>query len=170
MDIPFLKACRFNCQRCKLHQRIWIEWNLQSKTRGVTDVGNAEILFFGANQTRIKLMSCLPHFLPTGSIYHPRSDSRILKESDGDHAGHGLRTPNQAFFHRNPKFLGLGRQIGQINFGAFSTDLSAPILVLWVSCPCFPLNQPLFLQKTKPLYSNPNYLFGIGIWIWAATN
>ena len=43
-------------------------------------------------------MSCLPHFLPTGSIYHPRSDSRILKESDGDHAGHGLRTPNEASF------------------------------------------------------------------------
>jgi hypothetical protein len=24
-------------------------------------------------------------------------------------------------------------------------------------------NQPLFLQKTKPLYSHPKYLFGIGI-------
>ena len=46
---------------------------------------------------------------------------------------HGLRTPNEAFFHRNPKLLGLGRQIGQINFGAFrvfSANLSAPILVL----------------------------------------
>jgi hypothetical protein len=32
---------------------------------------------------------------------------------------HRLRTPNEAFFHQNPKFLGLGRQIGQINFGAF---------------------------------------------------
>jgi hypothetical protein len=43
---------------------------------------------------------------------------------------------------------------GQINFGAFKVllvDLSAPI------------NQPLFLQKTKPLYPNPKYLFGIGI-------
>ena len=28
-----------------------------------------------------------------------------------------------------------------------------------------PLNQPLFLQKTKPLYPNPKYLFGIGIGI-----
>ena len=26
--------------------------------------------------------------------------------------------------------------------------------------------QQLFLQKTKPLYRNPKYLFGIGIWIW----
>ena len=34
----------------------------------------------------------------------------------------------------------------------------------------FSTNQPLFLQKTKPLYPNPKYLFGIGIWIWAAKN
>ena len=27
----------------------------------------------------------------------------------------------------------------------------------------FFINQPLFLQKTKPLYPNPKYLFGIGI-------
>ena len=30
---------------------------------------------------------------------------------------HGLRAPNEAFFHHNPKVL--GRQFGQINFGAF---------------------------------------------------
>ena len=44
----------------------------------------------------------------------------------------GLRTPNEAFFHQNPELLGLGRQIGQINsgaFGVFSAELSAPILV-----------------------------------------
>jgi hypothetical protein len=27
----------------------------------------------------------------------------------------------------------------------------------------FSIDQPLFLHKTKPLYSNPKYLFGIGI-------
>ena len=46
---------------------------------------------------------------------------------------HGLRTPDEAFFHRNPKLLGLGRQIEQINFRAFgviSADLLKPILVL----------------------------------------
>ena len=39
--------------------------------------------------------------------------------------------PNEVFFHPNPKLLGLGRQIGQINFGAlgvFLADLLAPIL------------------------------------------
>jgi hypothetical protein len=51
------------------------------------------------------------------------------------HLKHGLRTPYEAFYHRNPKLLGLSRQIRQINFGAFGVflaDLSAPILVLQV--------------------------------------
>jgi hypothetical protein len=47
---------------------------------------------------------------------------------------HGQRTPNEAFFHQNPKLLGLGREFGQINFGAFfvvfSNNLSALILPL----------------------------------------
>ena len=41
---------------------------------------------------------------------------------------HGLRTPNEAFFHQNPKLLGQSRQFGQINFGAlgvFSGNLKA---------------------------------------------
>ena len=49
-----------------------------------------------------------------------------------DDQDHRLRTPNEAFFHRNPELLGLGRRIGQINageFGVFSAELSAPILV-----------------------------------------
>ena len=33
----------------------------------------------------------------------------------------GLRTSNEAFFHWNPELLGLGRQIGQINSGAFGS-------------------------------------------------
>jgi hypothetical protein len=46
---------------------------------------------------------------------------------------HGLRTPNEAFFIEIPKLLGLGKQIGQINFGAlgiFLVKLSATILIL----------------------------------------
>ena len=34
----------------------------------------------------------------------------------------------------------------------------------------FSINQPLFLQKTKSLYPNPKYLFGIWNWIRAAKN
>jgi hypothetical protein len=46
---------------------------------------------------------------------------------------HGLQTPNEAFFHQNPKLMGFGRQFGQMNFSAFGVflaDSSAPILVL----------------------------------------
>ena len=51
--------------------------------------------------------------------------------------------------------LGLGRQFGEIKFGSFgvlSVDLSAPLSM-------FSINQPLFLQNTKPLYPNLKYLF-----------
>ena len=64
---------------------------------------------------------------------------------------HGLRTPNEAFFHQNPKLLGLGRQFGQINFvafGVFSADLSPSILVLQYTVSplsMFSINHPLFL-------------------------
>ena len=30
---------------------------------------------------------------------------------------HGIQRPDEAFFHHNPKLLGLGRQIEQINLG-----------------------------------------------------
>ena len=83
----------------------------------------------------------------------------------GYSACHGLRTPNEAFFHLNPELLGLGRQIGQIHSGAFAVfavKLSAPIFVQWVPCPCFPLFNPYFYKKTKPLYPT-SQLF---IWEW----
>ena len=141
-------------------------------------------------------MTPLVHFVCCGNTYYPFSFGHVFVEIDlgtwtwkivirwllliaycyYKHLtfvipSHGLRTPNEAFFHQNPKLLGLGRQFGQINFGAFgvfSTDLSAPILVLWVHCPCFPLINLylIYTKKTKPLYPNPQYLFGIGIWIW----
>ena len=34
----------------------------------------------------------------------------------------------------------------------------------------FSINQPLFPQKSKALYTSSKYLFGIGIGIWAAKN
>ena len=53
-------------------------------------------------------------------------------------------TPNEVFFNRNPKLLGLGRQIGKINSRA-SWVFSALILVQ------FFIILLLFLQKTKLL-------------------
>ena len=72
-------------------------------------------------------------------------------------------------FSKNLELLGSGRHFGLKffeEFGVFSAGLSTPILVLWVPCPCL----PLFLQKSRPLYPAPKYLFGSGIWILAAKN
>ena len=77
-----------------------------------------------------------------------------------------LRTPNEAFFHWNPVLLGLGRQIGQINFrafGIFSAELSVPILVLWAPCPCFPIINHYF---SLYIYI-PNIHLGLGFEFWS---
>ena len=71
---------------------------------------------------------------------------------------HGLWTPNEAFFHWNPKPLDFSRQFGLIIFlalEAFSVDLSGPILLLWVLCPFFSLisryfwNNWAFISKSQ---------------------
>ena len=65
-----------------------------------------------------------------GKVFYWHSESNTCYTADT--LVHGLRTLNEAFFHRNPNLLGLGRQFLQINFGKFgvySADLSASILV-----------------------------------------
>ena len=99
---------------------------------------------------------------------------QIFQITPWQHTVHGLRTPNEAFFHWNPELLGLGRKIMQKNsgaFGIFLAKLSAPFLLQWVLCPDFLLFNLLFLQKKpKPLYTHPKYLYDIGIWTWAEKN
>ena len=68
---------------------------------------------------------------------------------------HGLRIPNEASIHKNPKRLGWGRRIGQIDFGAFG------ILSAELQGPMFFINQPLFLQKLS-IYIHTQ----IFIWDW----
>ena len=60
----------------------------------------------------------------------------------------------------------MNRQIGQINFGAFGVLLGQTIIADFGTVNPLSMSsiiQPFFLQKTKPLYPNPKYLFGIGI-------
>ena len=74
--------------------------------------------------------------------------------------GRPMKTP---FFHWYPELLCSGIKIEQINSGAyglFSAKLSAPILVQWVPCPCFPLFNHYFLQKkTKPSLISTSQIF-----------
>ena len=59
---------------------------------------------------------------------------------------HGLRMPNKAFFQQNHKLLGLGRQFGQIDFGAFGV---------------FSAN---YFNKKLSLYIQiPNIYLGLGV-------
>ena len=84
-----------------------------------------------------------------------------------DHTwNHGLQTSNEAFFNLNPKLLCLGRQFGQIYFGAFSTNLSAPILVLWVPCPYFSLINHWFCKKISLYIQIPNIYLELRFEFW----
>ena len=73
----------------------------------------------------------------------------------------GLRTPNEAFFSSNSQTFGLGQTIWGIwdIFEEFISTHFGTVSPLSM----FFINQLLFLQKTKPLYPNPKYIFGIGI-------
>ena len=73
--------------------------------------------------------------------------------------------PERPFFRKSQTF-GLGQTNWNKKFGGilgiFSQFISTHFgTVSPVSM--FSINQPLFLQKTKHLYSNIKYLFGIGI-------
>ena len=55
-----------------------------------------------------------------------------------------------SLFSSNCKLLGLGKQFWQIHFWAFGVSLPnllAPILVLWVPCPCVPIISHYFYKK-----------------------
>ena len=79
---------------------------------------------------------------------------------------HRIQTPNEAFFHQNPKLFWLGQTIWADKswgiWGIFGQFISTHFGAV-SSLSIFSINQPLFLQKTKPLYPNPKYLFGIRI-------
>ena len=103
----------------------------------------------------------------TGLFYNVHSNSfctgkllqicLIVKVSLNDPTDNGR--PMKPFFIEIQNFLGLGRQIGlwgifdqtiSIHFGAVS-----PLSM-------FSIIQPLFLQRTKPLYSHSNIYLGLG--------
>ena len=70
-----------------------------------------------------------------------------------------MDTQRKLFF-KNHKLLGLGRKIGPKIWGAFSAELSAPILGQCVPCPCFPLIIHYFYKNISFWYQIPkNYRF-----------
>jgi hypothetical protein len=78
---------------------------------------------------------------------------------------HGLRTPRESFFRKSQNF-GLGQTLWAKKFGGIWGIFGRFISTHFVTVSplsMFSIYQPLFLQKTKPLYPNPKYLFGIGV-------
>jgi hypothetical protein len=95
------------------------------------------------------------YFCGTNSVI---SDNHLLSTND-------YRRPMKPFFCQNPKLLGLGQQFKQIHFGAFgvfSANLSAPILLQRVPCPCFQLINHYFYKKLSLYIQIPNICLGLG--------
>ena len=73
--------------------------------------------------------------------------------------------PMKPFFIEIPNFWAWADKFGQINYaacGVFLVNLSAPILVLWVPCPCFPLIDHYFYIKLILCIQIPNIYLGLG--------
>ena len=78
-----------------------------------------------------------------------------------DDQDHRLRTPNEALFSAKSQTFGLGQTIWEDKFwgiwGTFGQFISTHFGTV-SPLSMFSINQPLFLQKTNPLYPNPKYL------------
>ena len=84
--------------------------------------------------------------------------SRVAREKDG------LRTPNEAFYIEIP--MGLGKQTGQINSGAFSDIFGHTISTHFGTVSplsMYSIIQPLFLQKTKPLSTSQIFVWDLDL-------
>ena len=83
-------------------------------------------------------------------------------DDDHKHPAHGLRTPRESFFQKSQTF-----RLGQTNWaesfwgiwGIFGWTINTH----FVTVGSLSMFLPLFLQKTKPLYPTPKYLFGSGV-------
>ena len=80
--------------------------------------------------------------------------------------------PERAFFQKSRTF-GLGQtswaEMFLRHLGYFWSDYQYPFWYCDILVKVFHYST-IISTKTKPLYPTPNYLFGSGIWIWAAKN
>ena len=105
-------------------------------------------------QRSFKLMNddILTNFLPVQLYY------QITSATDYGHPMKPFSSKSQTFGLGQTiwadKFWGIWSIFGQFIITHFGT--MSPLSM-------FSINEPLFLQRTKPLYPNLKYLFGIGI-------
>ena len=115
-----------NQKKCKLWNPISIfrsfHFLKQTKTPTISQVFLSIFFFISVHHYLLATMHFMCKQRRATTIFLISIDAQL----------HGLRTPNEAFFHQNPKLLGLGRQIGQINvvaFGVFSADCESLVHV-----------------------------------------
>ena len=70
---------------------------------------------------------------------------------------HGLRTPNEALFLLKSRTFGLGQTIWADKFWGISGQFIITHFGTVYPLSMFFIIQPLFLQKTKPLYPHLKY-------------
>ena len=99
---------------------------------------------------------------------HRRTHLKAFRSRCRFSSGSTTRTTDaqRSLFSLKYQTFGLGQAIWADKFwgiwgiyGQFISTNFATVSPLSI----FPINQPLFLQKNKPLHPNPKYIFGIGI-------
>ena len=115
-------------------------------------------------------MTCLERLIRTHPIWFlpklNRDEASEFLTGKGSGVRHSARTTDtqRELFSKNLKLLGLGRDFGLKifeAFGVFLAGLSAPILVLWVPCPCFPLFNHYFYKKI--IWAAKNFRFSLHV-------
>ena len=131
--------------------------SFRSYLLGIENISRESFLIFSLNLEYLCIKKCLKNII----IYHCCNES--------DHLYYGL----WSLFSSKFETFGLGQTIWADKFwgiwGIFSRFISTHFGTV-SSLSMFSINQPLFLQKTKPLYPNRRNLFGSGSWIWAGKN
>ena len=89
--------------------------------------------------------------------------SRIMNPTWESNLTHELRTPRESFFSKISTFGAWADNLGWTflrHLGYFLAWLSAPILVLWIPCPSFPIFNHYFYKKLCLYIQLPNIHLG----------
>ena len=89
-----------------------------------------------------------PFFRTNTVIISSKLKEICVSKLAGSHTDYG--GPMKSFFIKITNFWDWADNFGA--FGVFWADLSAPILVQWVPCPCFPLINHYFYKKLSLLF------------------
>ena len=120
------------------------------------------------NEGITKKISLIKNALGEDPLYHQSSNSYTTLVTPALQQHDLLIVPATDYgrpmkpFASKSQTFGLGQTIGQINFGAFFGQFIRTHFDAVSPLSMFSINQPLFLQKTKPFIDIPNIYLGLG--------